>query len=278
LDIYIAGEDGAVEGIQCTVPGAGSGGEAGRLDIDCSSVAVDESHPNYPPESVISSIRIVECPEFAMTLVVAIDGTSLTIGDSGTYGGEFCYDLSANAAGTFAVDFSPENVPPGYGTVVLDSEGFPITQFITIDGADITALPAPACCLPDGACEQLDLPECVAAGGYQPGPLNCADVSCLGGCCVDNVCSDVSRAQCDAAGGIFYGEGIVCAEIDCGCFEDAHCDDGDECTIDRCVDNECINCQRHAADVNQDCAVNLFDAFCVLNAMNGDFGCDQPCP
>ncbi len=71
------------------------------------------------------------------------------------------------------------------------------------------------------------------------------------------------------------GWDVICT-LDCG--------DGDPCTFDECVGGACVNSPVAYGDVNGDGAVNLFDVFCVLDGIGGDFSeCDfsnvdiEPC-
>jgi len=279
LDIYLNSSPANVTAAQPVVPGSGTGGTAGSLTIDCSTVFINASHPAYPPGpgDIINATRTVECPdEFAAYAVLTLDIAPMTIPAGGAYLGEVCYDLSADAAGTFAVDFV--TTPGPFTTDLLDPGSQSIPSFV-IDGADISTVPMPACCLPDGTCEQLTASQCAASAGVQTGQEFCGVVSCLGACCVDGVCNDPTpRAQCLVAQGVFQGEGTTCDAIVCSCVSAADCDDGNPCTTDACRDGECVNCDRHAADVNSDCVINIFDLFCVLKGFNDDFSCDQACP
>ena len=54
------------------------------------------------------------------------------------------------------------------------------------------------------------------------------------------------------------------------CIEDAQCDDGDERTLNLCVDGSCETSPRIAGDVDKNGTVNTFDMFCVLDAFAGD--------
>ena len=57
----------------------------------------------------------------------------------------------------------------------------------------------------------------------------------------------------------------------------ADCEDGDRCTTHACVDGLCELCEYKAADIDKNCVVNVFDAFCVLDAIAGDDHCST-CP
>jgi hypothetical protein len=69
-------------------------------------------------------------------------------------------------------------------------------------------VPAGACCFCDGTCQDLTEADCDAAGGvYQGDGTDCSTASCpaTGACCLpDATCAEVTAAECEAAGGIFY--------------------------------------------------------------------------
>ncbi len=67
-------------------------------------------------------------------------------------------------------------------------------------------------------------------------------------------------SPCDEAGD-------VCVE----CIDAADCDDDDVCTWDRCVDGVCEFAPADYGDVDHNGAINLFDVFCILDGIGGDF-------
>jgi hypothetical protein len=82
---------------------------------------------------------------------------------------------------------------------------------------DPTALGA--CCLPTGACQQLNSANCIAQGGsYQGASTDCATANCPqpGACCfADGTCSFIPEPQCQSQGGSFFGVGQTCAAAQC---------------------------------------------------------------
>ncbi len=85
---------------------------------------------------------------------------------------------------------------------------------------------AGACCLPDGTCEVLLASECQALGGlYQGDNVLCGQVSCpdpVGACCIGTACLELSEAACLTAGGVFLGAGTDCSDAD-ACNPDGAC-------------------------------------------------------
>ena len=69
-------------------------------------------------------------------------------------------------------------------------------------------IPAGACCFCDGTCQDLTQERCEAAGGVYSGDgTDCSTTVCpdIGACCYpDGSCAEVSGAECEAAGGIYY--------------------------------------------------------------------------
>ncbi len=55
------------------------------------------------------------------------------------------------------------------------------------------------------------------------------------------------------------------------CSVDDDCNDADACTFDECVTAACANTPRLYGDANGDGVRNLFDVFCILDGIGGDF-------
>jgi hypothetical protein len=60
------------------------------------------------------------------------------------------------------------------------------------------------------------------------------------------------------------------AEPACGC------NDRDACTFDACVDDTCVSLPRVYGDMDGNDTVNLFDVFCVVEGIGGDFSSCSP--
>jgi hypothetical protein len=94
--------------------------------------------------------------------------------------------------------------------------------------------PPGACCYLDGngayLCTQVSLPDCMAlqSSTFHGAGVPCSGLTCtppVGGCCIEGVCVLVTRAECDAQGNQFFGEGQPCNLQECfSCEGD---DDGD---------------------------------------------------
>lgn len=97
-----------------------------------------------------------------------------------------------------------------------------------------------ACCIQDDRCaESLSRDDCgLAHGTYLGNDTTCqseAAVCPTGACCNEGSCQDsvshgyqLSQINCDEAGGIYLGDGSVCAGVECPrpcCFNDGTCSD-----------------------------------------------------
>ncbi len=56
-----------------------------------------------------------------------------------------------------------------------------------------------------------------------------------------------------------------------GCVEDGDCEDGDLCTWDRCTGGLCEFVPNTYGDVDHNGVLSLFDIFCILDGIGGDF-------
>jgi hypothetical protein len=104
-----------------------------------------------------------------------------------------------------------------------------------------------------------DLTTCTADedcddGLYCTGIESCFDGTCQGGVdpCPGQACDEESDA---------------CNE----CVDDADCDDGDICTWDLCLEGTCWHEPNLYGDVDHNNVRNLFDIFCILDGIGGDF-------
>jgi hypothetical protein len=103
---------------------------------------------------------------------------------------------------------------------------------------------SPVCCCTGGTC--IDSVTALICQQYYRGtPVSgkCCETNCTtfgriqGACCIqsnDPQCLIKTPAECGASGGLFYGDGTVCADVDC-CFETkvpiGHC----------CIDGNCLS-------------------------------------
>ena len=119
-----------------------------------------------------------------------------------------------------------------FGWAVLGKESGPATArrfgsresltppVLTIDFTPPASVEA--CCFANGDCALLTASSCTGQGGTpDSNNSSCSPNSCsqpIGACCnQDESCSEtVSRDVCEIAGGIFQGEGSLCASVECG--------------------------------------------------------------
>lgn len=90
-----------------------------------------------------------------------------------------------------------------------------------------------ACCSRDGGCEDGVIgSDCLAIGGVFSVFETCSTISCepLGACCLEELCSEVSLADCAAQGGNYLGHESTCGleglcESGACCHYDGTCDE-----------------------------------------------------
>jgi hypothetical protein len=172
-----------------------------------------------------------------------------------------------------------------------------------------------ACCLPNGQCVgPISQDECLtdfSGRSWHPG-VDCTNDLCDGACCVppETPCcpgtewccfDDWGPEQCDACSGIYYGDGSLCANIDCGSVIGACCLPNDAGCInveqERCTDlggdyqGDGTTCADPEIDCVRDgaCCIllwdncGLFEFKCEFltqyecEQQGGDFRLDVPC-
>ena len=99
----------------------------------------------------------------------------------------------------------------------------------------VTCENKPACCLPDGSCQEQWPQDCTSLGGVvQETRVRCENVNCPAGpeaCCLrDGTCEGLSPDVCRDRFGFPQGEGTTCATTMCSqpqacCFDDGSCAD-----------------------------------------------------
>jgi spore coat protein A len=158
------------------------------------------------------------------TATVGAGNTDLGVWDSGTAGNE-----------VMAADVQSWLDSPGSndGWILVGDESRDTTarRFSSREGAAAPFLVVEftpvgevfACCFDDGACSVLESETCSGQGGTpfvdfatcEPNP--CPQP--VGACCnADESCSEaLGRAECEAAGGLFQGEGSFCSDSDVVC-------------------------------------------------------------
>ncbi|TWT45779.1 hypothetical protein RAS1_22110 [Phycisphaerae bacterium RAS1] len=107
-------------------------------------------------------------------------------------------------------------LPPGRYYLWAGHDTFSGVPCVGRYHAEIACQPCPsgACCLAPTCQDGLDAAGCVAAGGiYQGDGTLCANVDCLGACCLaDESCSNLTEPACTAANGVFNGQGTRCGD------------------------------------------------------------------
>ncbi len=107
--------------------------------------------------------------------------------------------------------------------------------------------------------------ECLLDEHCDDGNECTEDDTCQGFLCINDPVADGT----DCMFGLGACTGGVCVGQACG--SDAECDDQNVCTWGRCSSNECVNTANLYGDVDHNGTVNLFDLFCVLNALEDVF-------
>jgi hypothetical protein len=169
-----------------------------------------------------TSVEIQTCATTAIqdTIIALYDGscgslTELACSEdacgSSTYQSSICYDgLVPGATYTFVVGSPGGWASSTQGQIILD---------VTCPCPSVGPV-AGACCLPGGACMDLDTPaNCAANGGtFEGAGTTCAGANCgpsAEACCFnDDTCQDLDAADCAAQGGTPQGPGTDCTDTD----------------------------------------------------------------
>ncbi len=184
--------------------------------------------------------------------------------------------------------YTSGGVPQGPDTTcAADTDGDGIDELCEVVG----------CCIDGAACGVILPATCEDQGGIEVPGADCTDCNGNG---IADACDLVNQTSADCTGNgvpdecepdcnengvadscdIFFGTSADCnlngvpdecaaiCEHDCQCVEPAPCAYG------ACVDDACASLPNEYGDMNHDGAVNLFDVFCGLDAIGGDFsGC-----
>ena len=210
-----------------------------------------------------------------------------------------CCDLNGSFAGFFTQCVDEPCIPTG-ACCIDSSNGFDCQELTADDCAtaggtyagdgtlcadnpcdDFTG----ACCLAGGGCQDGTSPaECTALGGSFAGAgVACVDNPCtpVGACCfacaggAPQPCFETDQAACEAAQGVYQGDGTTCAAVNnCNdvCAGDTD-GDGDTDVSDFFAlggnFGTASGATRADGDLNCDGAVDVSDFF----ILGGDFGC-----
>ncbi|NOT01461.1 MAG: hypothetical protein HOP29_12625, partial [Phycisphaerales bacterium] len=129
--------------------GHATGGDAGTVTLSCVSVAIVTASPTHPGNTlnVVNNTTLCTVAPFQGSYALSnLDGSNMTIAATGSYLGEACWNVSASACGTFAIDYQGNTCPnggvAGCGTTLFIGAGVSTTVAITADGADLNLGPA----------------------------------------------------------------------------------------------------------------------------------------
>ena len=135
------------------------GGNSGAVAIDCTSLAVDESHLAYILGARASLVipDASACSPRASFIVALASAPPVSIPTTGAYVAELCFDVSVDASGTFTSDW----INPGIETKILDDTGLQAIPNAVYDGLVINVVPctAEADCYDGNVCTQ---DQCIA--------------------------------------------------------------------------------------------------------------------
>lgn len=211
-------------------PNAGANGTVTYVDnpppFSSDSVEVDVNNPDgiFFPNLIDAQVFYLEAATGFGFIVFPSAPPSVFVG--ARYLGEFEFEASADACGSFELGFVPIGEPPGGGTGFAGPGGGeflttlnPITIFVNALCNEACCCTTPFCMQNDG-CLDLSLPACAQAAGTPQGPGSvCADTDCspeTEACCFgDGTCTDISFDDCVAEGGSAQGMDTSC-DVD-GC-------------------------------------------------------------
>ena len=173
---------------------------------------------------------------------------------------------------------------------------FRISDFVPVSSQfriRFTAADAPPGSIVEAAIDAFGITDTLCAS-CNDGILNQGElrIDCGGPCvacqctadsdCFDTVfCNGTNTETCDAFGFCQPGPdpcpGAVCDETSdscVACLTDDNCADADACTFDECIAQSCSHVPAAFGDIDNSGSKNVFDLFCILDALAGDFaGC-----
>jgi|GEM_PF-5059071 len=97
---------------------------------------------------------------------------------------------------------------------IVQWDGFTLTCFQPVTPPVLG--PDQGCCLPDGTCEDIPPEACDLRLGEPAGEgLFCADIECLGACCIQGSCEVRTLEFCDAINAEYLGFAVDCVPNPC---------------------------------------------------------------
>ncbi len=217
---------------QVAIPGTATAGPDGGGTIEYvdtagpgGSVVINNARPDWALAGV-AGVQIFYSETGLPQGFAMLAGGPLGAGAQVTLGylGEFQFVASADACGTFTLDYLPNGAPPNGGTAFIDDTGegavnAALRQLVI----NVNAVCGPteeACCFDDGSCSDLNPDTCSAQGGTPQGSgSDCATTECPlppEACCFpEGNCVDLTAADCDGQGGTTQGAGTSCAVEGC---------------------------------------------------------------
>jgi len=211
IDVFISNvAPSKLQGYQAALPQTASGGSLGSVTHNGVLPVIDTARADYVFLGLGAFAQRTLTP-FPQVLGLLLDPGSSPLVTTPKYGGDFTYNVSANALGDFTISF--QGIEAGL-TDLRDDIGSVIA--FTPVSAIIHVI-----CLNDVICDD---------GLFCNGPERCVSGSCVDG-----------TAPCPLPGLPFCDE-VLNACVECfGPSEDTDCDDGNECTDNVCTLGNCSN-------------------------------------
>jgi len=170
-------------------------------------------------EAIAGTCYKIRVGTFQATTPVDVDGLNIA----------FVQDDPFAACAPGAGDCFTPNGTPGCDDVVCCELICGVDPFccdtewdkICVDTANVSCVmpPTGGCCNTDGTCDDAIVDsDCTAAGGvYLGDDVLCADETCpsFGACCFGDICEVRTEADCDTLGGCYKGDDTACGPLVC---------------------------------------------------------------
>jgi hypothetical protein len=177
------------------------------------------------------------------------------------------------------VGWPQQNKLGDYYEMISDDAGASLAYGATFNGEqDVYYLRIPFDCNSNGIQDDCDI-SCGPAGGRcdVPGCGASGDCNANGvpdDCEPDADCNENGiQDVCDIASGFSFDCNNDLEPDECpGCTDDCECLASDPCLFGACTDGACEVLPGIYGDANHDGVLNLFDVFCILDGIGGQFG------